>query len=56
VLLDDLLAAAATIQPGEAGRFLLRLDRAGELMESNVNPELISDALVLAWPRARSRP
>ena len=52
-LLDDLTTAAATLAPGDAGRFLGRLDRAGELIESNVNPELVADGLVLAWPRAR---
>jgi len=56
-LLDDLEAAAPMIAAGSAGRFLLRLDRAAELIESNVNPELVADALVLAWPRAgRRRP
>jgi hypothetical protein len=51
-LLEDLEAAAVRLAPGDAGRFLGRLDRAGELIESNVNPELVADGLVLAWPRS----
>ena len=54
-LLDDLHASATTLGPGVAGRFLVHLDRAGELLESNVNPELVADVLVLAWPRAAQR-
>jgi DNA polymerase III delta' subunit len=50
-LLDDLAAAAAALADGAAATFLARLDRAGELLESNVSPELVVDALVLAWPR-----
>lgn len=34
------------------GRFLGRLDEAGELLEANVRPELVLDALLLHWPRA----
>jgi len=49
-LIDDLTAAAEHVAPGAAGRFLARLDRAGELLESNVSPELIADDLVLSWP------
>jgi hypothetical protein len=52
-LLDDLQDAAAGLPAGEVGRFLGRLDAAGELIESNVNPELVADGLVLAWPRTR---
>ena len=60
-LLDDLRVAAAAF--GEPGRdpahdpaarsltaFLKRLDDAGELLEANVRPELVLDALLLAWP------
>jgi hypothetical protein len=31
--------------------FLVRLDDASELIESNVSPELAVDVLLLAWPR-----
>jgi DNA polymerase-3 subunit delta' len=55
-LLDDVLAAAPSVPVGAAGSFLARLDRAGELLESNVSPELLVDALVLAWPRGAPRP
>ena len=34
------------------GRFLGRLDSAGELLEANVRPELVLDTLLLHWPRA----
>lgn len=51
-LVDDLEAAAARIQAGAASAFLARLARAAQLLEANVNPELIVDTLVLAWPRA----
>jgi hypothetical protein len=53
-LLDE-LAGAAELPPGAAAGFLQRLDRAGELLESNVSPELVVDALVLAWPRLDRR-
>jgi DNA polymerase-3 subunit delta' len=53
-LLDE-LAVAAELPPGAAAGFLQRLDRAGELLESNVSPELVVDALVLAWPRLDTR-
>ena len=51
-LVDDLEAAAARIPVGAAPAFLARLARAAQLLEANVNPELIVDVLVLAWPRA----
>jgi len=51
-LVDDLEAAAASIQAGAAPAFLARLARAAQLLDANVNPELIVDVLVLAWPRA----
>ena len=63
-LLDDLRTAAATLggdgPSSEAarsalGRFLGRLDAAGELLEANVRPELIVDGLLLGWPRATAR-
>jgi DNA polymerase-3 subunit delta' len=53
-LLDDLAVAARGLPGGASAAFLERLTRAGELLESNVSPELITDGLVLAWPRRRS--
>jgi hypothetical protein len=38
------------------GAFLRRLDEAGELLEANVRPEIVLDALLLAWPRATTAP
>jgi DNA polymerase-3 subunit delta' len=54
-LLDDLTAVAADLSATELAGFLERLTRAGELLVANVSPELIADALVLAWPQAQSR-
>lgn len=51
VLLDELAAIASAIEPGAAATFLARAARAAELLASNVSPELLLDALVLAWPR-----
>jgi DNA polymerase III subunit delta' len=67
-LLDDLRGASDRLGvPAERGagddavtrslaEFLVRLDRAGELLDSNVRAELILDTLVLAWPRAAQEP
>jgi hypothetical protein len=49
-LLEDLAASARLLDSRASGRFLGRLDRAGELIESNVAPELVIDALAIAWP------
>ncbi len=51
VLLEELIATSAIIPPGAAAAFLDRSARAAELLASNVSPELLLDALVLAWPR-----
>jgi DNA polymerase-3 subunit delta' len=51
VLLEELEGIATTIPPGSAGRFLERAARSAELLAANVSPELILDALALAWPR-----
>jgi len=48
-LLDDLAAAAEGLDPAAAPRFLVRLARAGELLDVNVGPELLVDDLVIAW-------
>ena len=54
-LLDETVAAAATVDPAELTAFLDRLGRAGVLLASNVSPELVLDDLALAWPRAAAR-
>ena len=54
-LLDDLLDAAAGVDPQAVGQFLVRLDRLAELVEGNAGPELALDVLILAWPRAADR-
>ena len=50
VLLEELTTVAALIAPGAAAGFLDRVARAGELLASNVSPELLLDSLALAWP------
>jgi DNA polymerase-3 subunit delta' len=50
-LIDDLAAVAPSLEPGAAERFLAILGRSGELLEANVGPELVLDAMLLAWPR-----
>ena len=50
VLLDELTAISAAIPLGSAGAFLARAARSAELLAGNVSPELVLDALVLAWP------
>jgi DNA polymerase-3 subunit delta' len=52
VLLDDLTAVSTAIPAGAAARFLERAARSAELLASNVSPELLLDALAMAWPRA----
>ncbi len=50
-LLEELTATSAIIPPGAAAAFLDRSARAAEMLAANVSPELLLDALVLAWPR-----
>ncbi|MGZ8437240.1 MAG: AAA family ATPase [Candidatus Limnocylindrales bacterium] len=50
VMLEELAAVASLLPPGSAARFLERAGRSAELLASNVLPELILDALALAWP------
>ena len=50
-LLDDLSAAILRLPSGSVAGFLERLDIAGRLLDSNANPELLTDVLVLAWPQ-----
>jgi DNA polymerase-3 subunit delta' len=51
VLLEELAAIATNVDPDAVVRFLGRAARSGELLASNVSPELLLDSLVLAWPR-----
>jgi hypothetical protein len=50
-MLEELAEVAAALPVGSAARFLERASRSAELLASNVSPELILDALALAWPR-----
>jgi DNA polymerase-3 subunit delta' len=52
-LLEELQATAATVPDGAFAGFLGRLSRAGELLESNVSPELLLDVLLVRWPAKR---
>jgi hypothetical protein len=54
VMLEELGAVAGAIEPGAAVAFLARSTRAAELLAANVSPELVLDALVLAWPAGRA--
>ena len=54
VMLEEIGTVATAIGPGAAVAFLERTTRAAELLASNVSPELILDALVLAWPAGRA--
>jgi DNA polymerase-3 subunit delta' len=54
VLLEELTATAATVDPAAVTAFLERAARGAELLLSNVSPELLLDALALAWPRRRA--
>ena len=51
VLLDEAAAIAAVVDVAGTTAFLERASRAAELLASNVSPELLLDALALAWPR-----
>lgn len=53
VMLEELAATSAGLDPAAIGRFLERAARAAELLASNVSPELLLDSLALAWPRRR---
>jgi DNA polymerase-3 subunit delta' len=54
-LLEELRAAAARVPAASVGDFLRRMDRAGQLLDVNANPELLADVLALAWPTPRPR-
>lgn len=53
VLLEELSATAASVDPAAVTAFLERAARGAELLLSNVSPELLLDTLALAWPRRR---
>lgn len=50
-MLEDLEAAAAGLDSAALVAFLERLDRLGAAIEEYANPELVLDALMLAWPQ-----
>ncbi len=50
-MLEDLEAAAAGVDSAALVVFLERLDGLGAAIEEYANPELVLDALMLAWPR-----
>ena len=54
VMLEELVTASAGLDPTSVSAFLERSARAAELLVSNVSPELLLDALALAWPRRRA--
>jgi DNA polymerase-3 subunit delta' len=53
VMLEELTATAEGLDQPAIGKFLERAAGAAELLASNVSPELLLDALALAWPRRR---
>jgi DNA polymerase-3 subunit delta' len=53
VMLEELAATAAALEPAAIARFLERSARGAELLASNVSPELLLDSLAVAWPRRR---
>jgi hypothetical protein len=53
VLLEELSATAAGVDPEAVAGFLDRTARGAELLAANVSPELLLDSLALAWPRRR---
>ena len=54
VMLEELTATSAVLDPGAIASFLDRSARDAELLASNVSPELLLDSLALAWPRRRA--
>ncbi len=52
-MLEETAKAAEGLQPDVAVEALRRLERAGTLIAANVSPELVLDALAIAWPRRR---
>jgi DNA polymerase III delta' subunit len=54
-LLGELRSAADGVDMEELRGFLDQLDRLGVAVEAYASPELVLDALLIAWPRARAR-
>jgi hypothetical protein len=54
VMLEELAATSAGLDPAAVGSFLQRAADAAELLAYNVSPELLLDSLALAWPRRRA--
>jgi DNA polymerase-3 subunit delta' len=54
-MLEETTEAAGRLSPGVTVEALRRLERAGTLLAANVSPELVLDALAIAWPRTRRR-
>jgi DNA polymerase III delta' subunit len=53
-MLEETTTAAAGLAPEAAVGALRRLERAGTLIAANVSPELVLDALAIAWPHRRA--
>jgi len=53
VMLEELAATSAVLEPAAIAAFLERSSRAPELLACNVSPELLLDSLALAWPERR---
>ena len=51
-LVDEIPAAAATIELAGMAAFLSRLSAVARQLDDNVNPELALDVLALTWPRS----
>jgi DNA polymerase-3 subunit delta' len=49
-LLEEFETAVRALPAGAATQALVRLVRAGELLDGNVTPELVLDTLLLRWP------
>ncbi len=52
-LLEELVAMARRTGSRDVEAALARLERARELLDANVSPELLLDVTLLRWPRAR---
>ena len=52
-LLEEYQSLAPRVDPAALTAFLTRLDGLGAAVEAYANPELVLDALLLAWPEAR---
>jgi DNA polymerase III delta' subunit len=52
-LIEELERTAGRLDRAAVIDFLVRLERAWDLLGGNANPELLADVLVLAWPAPR---